>query len=210
LRFGVPSQALAARGFIVFEPNYRGSDNLGNAFKAAIVGDTGEGPGEDILAGLKLVMARPDVEPGKPLISGWSYGGFMTTWLLGRHPDMWKAAVSGAPVTNWQHQYDLSDANVSWELGGATPYNSRGAEKLWQQSPASMQTKIKAPTLVMSNTDDFRVPFTQAFSLFRSLEENGVETKFFVFPLRGHNPEDPIRQGDRWQVWIDWLDAHKG
>lgn len=211
LRFGVPTQALAARGFIVFEPNYRGSDNLGNAFKTAIVGDAGEGSGEDILAGLKQVLARPDVEPGKPMISGWSYGGFMTTWLLGRHPDMWKAAVSGAPVTNWQHAFDLSDGNVAQaERLGASPYKDGGAEILWKQSPASMQTKIKAPTLVMSNTEDFRVPFTQAFSLFRSLEDNGVETKFFVFPIRGHSPADPIRQGDMWQVWIDWLDAHKG
>ena len=211
LLFAVPSQALAARGFIVFEPNYRGSDNLGHAFKAAIFGDAGEGPGEDILAGLKQVLARPDVEPGKPFISGWSYGGFMTTWLLGRHPEMWKAAVSGAPVTNWQHQFDLADGNVALaEQVGASPYKDGGAERLWKQSPASMQARIKAPTLVISDTEDFRVPFTQAFSLYRSLEDNGVETKFFVFPIRGHNPADPIRQGDRWQVWIDWLDAHKG
>jgi|GEM_PF-5900075 len=51
--------------------------------------------------------------------------------------------------------------------------------------------------------------YTQAFSLYRSLEDNGVETRFFVFPIRGHSPADPIRQGDMWQVWIDWLVAHK-
>jgi dipeptidyl aminopeptidase/acylaminoacyl peptidase len=210
LRFTVSIQSLAARGFIVFEPNYRGSDNLGNAFKSAIYGDAGEGPGQDIMAGLETVMARPDVAPGKPLVSGWSYGGFMTTWLLGRYPDAWKAAVSGAPVTNWQHQFDLSDGNVAQsERLGASPYKDGGAEILWKQSPASMQTKIKVPTLVMSDTEDFRVPFTQAYSLYRSLEERGVETKFFVFPIRGHSPADPIRQGDMWQVWIDWLAAHK-
>lgn len=210
MRLTVPAQALAARGFIVFEPNYRGSDNLGNAFKAAIVRDAGEGPGQDVLAGLQQVMARPDVAPGKPLVSGWSYGGYMTTWLLGRYPDMWKAAVSGAPVTNWQHQFDLGDANVA--IGprmGASPYKDGGAEELWKQSPASMQTRIKAPTLVMSDTEDFRVPYTQAFSLYRALEDNGVKTRFFVFPIRGHSPADPIRLGDMYQVWIDWLAAHK-
>ena len=210
MRFTVPAQALAARGFIVFEPNYRGSDNLGNAFKASIRGDAGEGPGQDVMAGLEQVMKRSDVAPGKPLVSGWSYGGFMTTWLLGRYPDMWKAAVSGAPVTNWQHQFDLSDGNVAQAARlGASPYKGDGAEVLWRQSPASMQTRIKAPTLVMTDTEDFRVPYTQAFSLYRALEDNGVETKFFAFPIRGHSPADPIRQGDMWQVWIDWLAAHK-
>lgn len=210
MRFTVAAQALAARGFIVFEPNYRGSDNLGNAFKASIRGDAGEGPGQDVMAGLELVMKRPDVAPGKPFVSGWSYGGFMTTWLLGRYPDVWKAAVSGAPVTNWQHQFDLSDGNVAQAARlGASPYKDGGAEELWRQSPASMQTRIKAPTLVMTDTEDFRVPFTQAYSLYRALEDNGVEAKFFAFPIRGHSPADPIRQGDMWQVWIDWLAAHR-
>lgn len=210
LRFTVASQALAASGFIVFEPNYRGSDNLGKVFQAAIYQDAGEGPGEDIMSGLKKILSRPDVAPGKPFISGWSYGGFMTTWLLGRYPDQWKAAVAGAPVTNWQHQFDLSDGNIAWAKRlGVSPYIGDGADKLWRQSPASMQTMIKAPTLIMSDTEDYRVPFTQAFSLYRALEENGVETKFFVFPLRGHSPADPIRQSDTLQIWIDWLERHK-
>lgn len=210
LRFTIGPQALAARGFIVFEPNYRGSDNLGNAFKAAIYNDAGEGPGQDVMAGVAAVRARPDVAPAKPLVSGWSYGGYMTTWLLGRYPDAWTAAVSGAPVTNWQHQFDLSDGNVAQAARlGASPYKGDGAAQLWQQSPASLQTKIKAPTLVMSDSEDFRVPFTQAISLYRSLEDNGVETKFYLIPIRGHSPADPIRQGDMWQVWIDWLAAHK-
>ncbi len=210
MRFTIAPQALAARGFIVFEPNYRGSDNLGNAFKAAIFRDAGEGPGQDVMAGLDQVMARPDVAPGKPLVSGWSYGGYMTTWLLGRYPDKWQAAVSGAPVTNWQTAFDQSDANIGQAARlGASPYKADGAEQLWRQSPASMQTRIKAPTLVMSDSEDFRVPFTQAISLYRALEDNGVETKFYLFPIRGHSPADPIRQTDMWQVWIDWLAAHK-
>lgn len=211
LRFTVPAQALAAKGFIVFEPNYRGSDNLGNAFKASIYRDAGEGPGEDVMAGLKVVNARPDVALGKPLVSGWSYGGFMTTWLLGRYPDAWQAAVSGAPVTNWQVAFDQSDGNVlQAERLGASPYKGDGAAVLWKQSPASMQTRIKAPTLVMSDSEDFRVPFTQAISLYRSLEDNGVETRFYMFPIRGHSPSDPVRQIDMWQVWFDWLAAHRG
>lgn len=210
LKFSVGSQALAAKGFIVFEPNYRGSDNLGNAFKTAIFQDAGEGPGADVMAGLEKVLARPDVAPVKPLVSGWSYGGYMTTWLLGRYPDRWHAAVAGAPVTNWQQAFDLSDGNVAQAMRlGASPYKGDGAQTLWRQSPASMQTRIKAPTLVMSDSEDFRVPFTQAISLYRALEDNGVETKFYMFPIRGHSPADPVRQVDMWQMWIDWLVAHK-
>ena len=85
---------------MVFEPNYRGSDNTGDAFYSWIYKDAGAGPGRDVMAGVEMLEKRGFVDTTKMAVSGWSYGGYMTTWLLG-HYDVWKAAVAGASVTDW-------------------------------------------------------------------------------------------------------------
>jgi dipeptidyl aminopeptidase/acylaminoacyl peptidase len=95
----------------------------------------------------------------------WSYGGFMTTWLAGHYP-VWKAAVAGAAVTDWVQMYDLSDGNVTQsQATGASPYVGDGMAVNRRQSPASAMTRIRAPTLIMCNTGDFRVPITQSYGL---------------------------------------------
>jgi dipeptidyl aminopeptidase/acylaminoacyl peptidase len=210
LRFGIFQQALASRGFIVFEPNYRGSDNMGDAFHAAIYRDAGQGPGEDVMAGVAALKKRADVDGTRISVSGWSYGGFMTTWLLGHYPATWKAAVDGAAVTNWVEMYDIADGNVhiSSQVGGS-PYVGDGMSRYQRQSPATAQTAIRTPTLVISDTGDFRVPITQSFSLYRALQDNHVESAFYAVPVRGHSPPDPIRQMDVWQKWIEWLESHQ-
>jgi len=121
--FSNRAQLLASQGWIVFEPNYRGSDNLGNTFQAAIWNDAGAGPGRDVMAGVELLVKRGSVDTTRMAVSGWSYGGYMTTWLLGNYPERWKAAVAGAAVTDWMDQYNLGDANVRrGSAMGGSPY----------------------------------------------------------------------------------------
>jgi dipeptidyl aminopeptidase/acylaminoacyl peptidase len=207
-RFSLLSQVMAAQGWIVFEPNYRGSDNMDNAFFAAIYQDAGQGPGEDVMAGIKSLADRGIVDPARIAVSGWSYGGFMTTWLLG-HYDIWKAAVAGAAVTDWVEMYDLSDGNitVSAQVGGS-PYIGDGMANYRRQSPDSSVTKIKAPTLVLCDVGDFRVPITQSYGLYRALKDNHVETQFYAYPVHGHFPGDPVRIMDVYQRWVGWLGDH--
>jgi dipeptidyl aminopeptidase/acylaminoacyl peptidase len=100
LSFNALAQLMAAEGWLVFMPNYRGSDNLGNAYYSAIVGDWGEGPGRDVMAGIAELRKQPWVDRARTAVSGWSYGGYMTTWLLGNYPDEWRAGMAGAPVTS--------------------------------------------------------------------------------------------------------------
>jgi dipeptidyl aminopeptidase/acylaminoacyl peptidase len=204
-RFSLLPQVMAAHNWFVFEPNYRGSDNSGNAFAAAIYKDAGQGPGEDVMSGVEYVKSRGLIDPARMAVSGWSYGGFMTTWLAGHYP-VWKAAVAGAAVTDWVEMYNLSDGNVvQSEATGASPYVGDGMAINRRQSPSSSMTKIKAPTLVMCNTGDFRVPITQSFGLYRALKDNRVTTEFYAIPSGGHFPSDPIRQMDVYQRWVDWL-----
>lgn len=205
--FSAPAQALAAQGWAVFSPNYRGSDNLGNAYQRAIFNDAGDGPGRDVLAGVDALVKKGFVDPARIAVSGWSYGGYMTSWLIG-HDTRWKAAVAGAPVTDLADQYAFSDFNVQLRYsmkGNATPFSTGGEALYGAQSPITYATRAKTPTLILSDTGDFRVPYTQAFKLFRALKEAGVETSFVAIPVGGHFPGDPVRTREVFRRWVDWL-----
>ncbi|HYB63937.1 MAG TPA: S9 family peptidase [Steroidobacteraceae bacterium] len=204
-RFSLLPQLVAAHDWFAFEPNYRGSDNSGDAFYASIYRDAGQGPGEDVMSGVEYLKSRGLIDPSRMAVSGWSYGGFMTTWLAGHYP-VWKAAVAGAAVTDWVEMYDLSDGNVTQsEATGASPYVGDGMAINRRQSPSSAMTRIRAPTLIMCNTGDFRVPITQSYGLYRALRDNHVTTEFYAIPAGGHFPGDPVRQMDVYQRWVDWL-----
>jgi dipeptidyl aminopeptidase/acylaminoacyl peptidase len=204
-RFSLLPQTLAGHDWLVFEPNYRGSDNQGNAFYAAIYRDAGQGPGEDVMSGVEYLKHRGLIDPSRMAVTGWSYGGFMTTWLAGHYP-VWKAAVAGAPLTDWVEMYDLSDGNVTTVAQtGASPYIGDGMAINRRQSPSSAFSKIAAPTLILCDTGDFRVPIAQSFGLYRALVDNHVKAEFYAIPVGGHFPGDPIRQKDVYQRWQDWL-----
>ena len=203
--FSPRAQLLAAQGWVVFEPNYRGSDNRGNAFQAAIQNDAGDGPGRDVMSGVELLKKRGFVDTARMAVTGWSYGGYMTTWLLGHYP-VWKAAVAGAAVTDFVDQYALGDANVRRGVSfGGSPYTDGRISAYLEQSPISYAHKIKAPTLILSDTGDYRVTVTQSYKLYHVLKDNGVTTRFFAYPVGGHSPVDPVRQRDVDRRWVSWL-----
>ena len=207
--FSTLAQLMASEGWVVFQPNYRGSDNLGNQYLAAIQGDWGAGPGRDVMAGVAMLRARPGVDPKRTAVTGWSYGGYMTSWLLGNYPDEWTTGMAGAPVTSWEDQYNLSDGNVStrYVLGGS-PWTGDRQRIAREQSPITYATHIKAPTLVMANIEDFRVPPSQALSLYHAMKDNGVETQFIAFPGRTHSSSDPVNSRERTRLWVDWVKRH--
>jgi dipeptidyl aminopeptidase/acylaminoacyl peptidase len=207
--FSMLPQLMAAEDWVVFMPNYRGSDNLGNAYLAAIQGDWGVGPGRDVMAGITELRKRPYVDGRRTAVTGWSYGGYMTSWLIGNYPDEWTVAMAGAPVTSWEDQYNLSDGSVStrYVIGGS-PWTGDRQRIAREQSPITYATKIKAPTLVMANIEDFRVPPSQAMSLYHAMKDNGVETEFIAFPGRTHSSSDPVNSRERTRLWVDWVKRH--
>jgi dipeptidyl aminopeptidase/acylaminoacyl peptidase len=207
--FAVLPQLMVREGWVVFMPNYRGSDNLGNAYQSAIVGDWGAGPGRDVMAGVTELRKRAWVDGTRTAVTGWSYGGYMTTWLAGNYPDQWTVAMAGAPVTNFEDQYNLADGNVAWRyLFGGSPWVGDFAKLYREQSPITYATRIKAPTLIMSNMEDFRVPPTQAMALYRALKDNGVTTEFIGFPGRTHASGDPVNAMERNRLWLEWVKKH--
>ena len=204
------AQTFAAQGWVVFEPNYRGSDNLGNEYQVGIWNDAGAGPGRDVMAGVEMLKQRGFVDETRIGTCGWSYGGYMTTWLLGNYPNVWKAAVAGASVTDWMDQYNLGDANVRrGSAFGGSPYtDEKRMEAMRVQSPMTFATKIKAPTLIMATTGDFRVPIMQSYRLYHALADNGVKTQFIGYPVYGHSPTDPVHQRDVMRRYVEWLKTH--
>jgi dipeptidyl aminopeptidase/acylaminoacyl peptidase len=203
------AQLMAARGYIVFEPNYRGSDNLGNAYQRAIYHDTGDGPGRDVMAGVDAIKKLGFVDESKIAVTGWSYGGYMTTWLIG-HYHIWKTAIAGASVADWNEEYNLSDMG-GWytrQFFKVSPWVGGNITDYVAQSPIAYATQIKTPTLIMSDTGDTRVPISQSYQLYRALKDNGVPVKFVAYPVPGHFPDDPVRYRDVYRRWLDWLDQY--
>jgi len=208
--FNAQVQWLASQGWVIFEPNYRGSSNGGNAFQAAIWNDAGAGPGRDVMAGVDLLIGKGIADPNKMAVSGWSYGGYMTTWLLGNYPNRWRAGVAGASVTDHIDQYAFSDihSDVATYYGGSPFTDPKRLQAYRDQAPITYATKIKAPTLVLHDTGDQRVPITESFMLYHALRDNGVESKFIAYPVTGHFPSDPIHQRDVDRRWAEWIKAH--
>jgi dipeptidyl aminopeptidase/acylaminoacyl peptidase len=205
--FSSPPHLFAARGYVVFEPNYRGSDNQGNNYERAIYNDAGDGPGRDVMAGIEAVKKLGFVDDSKIAVTGWSYGGYMTSWLIG-HYQIWKTAVSGASVDDLNEEYNLSDGNVE------DRYNFKGSpwtgnmKDYIAQSPITYAAQIKTPTLILSDTGDARVPITQSYQLYHALKDNGVVVKFVAYPVPGHFPGDPVRTIDVFTRWLAWLDQY--
>ena len=205
-RFNAWAQLIAAKGFVVFEPNYRGSDNLGNAYQRAIFKDQGDGPGKDVMAGLEAVKKRGFVDDKKIAVTGWSYGGYMTTWLIG-HYHVWKTAIAGAAVTDLVDQYNLSDGNVARRaIYGGSPWTGDDLARYREQSPITYARDVKTPTLIVATTGDARVTVTQSYKFYHALKDNGVPVKFVAYPVPGHFPGDPARQKDVYRRWVAWLD----
>ena len=165
--FNFLNQVLAARGYLVFNPNYRGSDNLGEKYWHAIVADAGAGPGRDVMAGIEAVNKIAKIDPKRIAVSGWSYGGYMTSWLEGHYHD-WKVAVAGAAVNNLVDEYALADNGVGWRYAfGGSPWTNNQMRNYVDQSPLTYARTIVTPTLIMSDTGDQRVPVTQSYEMFQ-------------------------------------------
>ncbi len=206
--FDVFGQLIAAQGYLVFQPNYRGSDNLGNAYQRAIYRDAGDGPGRDVMAGLAAVEKMGNVDTDKIGVSGWSYGGYMTSWMIG-HYHIWKAAVSGAAVNDLVQEAAISDSNRSdYASMGGSPWVGDNWKIYRDESPITYASQIKTPTLILCDVGDFRVPIPQSFEMYHALKDNGVTTEFYAYPVSGHFPGDPIRREDVMTRWTGWLNRY--
>jgi dipeptidyl aminopeptidase/acylaminoacyl peptidase len=202
--FSWTPQLLAAQGWVVFMPNYRGSDNLGNRVTRAIIMDAGAGPGRDVMAGIEAVKKLGFIDDQRIAVGGWSYGGMMTSWMVGHYP-IFKAAVSGAAVNSFLETYNLGDSNRTRRHTWGSPYVGDNMKRYIEQSPITYAGNIRTPMLILTNTGDARVPFTESFAMFRALRDNDVPVRFIAYPISGHNADDPVHQMDLDRRWVEWF-----
>jgi dipeptidyl aminopeptidase/acylaminoacyl peptidase len=206
--FNAFNQVLAARGYIVFNPNYRGSDNLGAKYWYGIINDSGAGPGRDVMAGIAAVEQTYKVDTSRIAVSGWSYGGYMTSWMIG-HYHIWKVAVSGAAVNDLIDEYALADNGVEWRYNiHGSPYTQGLTADYIAQSPISAAWDVTTPTLILSDVGDQRVPITQSYKFYHALKDRGTTVQFWAYPVSGHFPGDPVRQLDVYRRWSGWIENY--
>jgi dipeptidyl aminopeptidase/acylaminoacyl peptidase len=208
--FSALNQILAAAGFFVLQPNYRGSDNLGYKYATAIIGSRPiVGVGSDVYAGTKALLATGMIDSSRVGASGWSAGGWTTSWLITHYP-LYKAAVTGAAIDDAAMQATFSQINDYAPIlfGGLTPWSSRGMQVYRQNSPVTFAKNVTAATLILSDTNDPRVPTPQSYEFFEALRAYGKNVEFIAIPAYGHHPADPDRNKAIDQVWANWLMEH--
>jgi dipeptidyl aminopeptidase/acylaminoacyl peptidase len=203
------TQLIVSHGYVFFEPNYRGSDNLGNAYQRAIVNDAADGSGRDIMAGIAALEKQGFIDDSRVAVGGWSYGGFMTSWLIS-HYHIWKAAVSGAAGNSRIDRYSLSVEGVLMRYRwGGSPWKKEYTKAYEEQSPITYASDISTPTLILHDTGDPNVSIADAYLLYHALKDNGVTVKFIAIPVAAHFPYDsPVRESDIYRYWVDWLDQY--
>ncbi len=199
-------QLFAGKSFFVFQPNYRGSINLGDKYQHAISRDTGEGPGKDVMAGIEKIEQMNIIDTNRIGITGWSYGGYMTSWLNGKYPDKWKAAVEGAALNDWVMDYTIAYYQ-SYDLYffGGSPWVKKYRDIWREQSPIIFAENVKAPTLILGNAGDPNVPIINSYEMYHALRDNGINTEFYAYPADEHFPSSIVRRTDVYKRWIDWI-----
>ena len=197
----------AANGWLVFRPNYRGSTGYGDEFMLSIEPHIVSGPGKDILTGVDALVKDGIADPDRLVIGGYSYGGYMTNWLI-TQTTRFKAAVTGAGAVehaaNWGND-DLS-FDDAWFLGG------RPWEKpdIYQSEAALFRfDKVKTPTHVVQGGSDVRVSYLEGVTLERALESLGIPHSFLVFPGEGHDlGKNPWHGYIKVREELKWLEKY--
>jgi dipeptidyl aminopeptidase/acylaminoacyl peptidase len=203
-----PIATFAMEGYAVLRPNPRGGSGYGLEFRKANFDDWGGGDYEDIMAGVDHVIEMGVVDPDRMAVMGWSYGGFMTSWVIGQ-TDRFKAACVGAAVTNlWSFTgtSDILDFLPGY-FNGEPWENFDGYRK---HSPMSYVQNVKTPALVLHGERDLRVPILQGYEFYNALKRRGVKTKMVVYPRQPHGPREPKFLLDVAKRHLAWMEEHIG
>ncbi|WP_458186448.1 S9 family peptidase [Haladaptatus sp. NG-WS-4] len=202
-------QTLAARGYVVFWCNPRGSTGYGEEHMAAIERGWGTVDYEDVMAGTDVVATREYVDEDNMFVTGGSYGGYLTTWIVG-HTDRFAGAVTQRGVYELNSFYGSTDAFklIEWDFG-TTPWEE--PEFLWDRSPIAYAHEVTTPTLVVHSDNDFRVPVNNAEMLYLLLNKNDVDTRLVRYPREGHELSrsgEPAHVVDRLERIVRWFDGY--
>ncbi|MCS7056557.1 MAG: S9 family peptidase [Thermoflexales bacterium] len=203
-------QAMAASGYVVFYCNPRGSDGYGRDFWHANRGDWGDGPMRDVLRGVDLVVGRGYIDTARMCLTGGSYAGYLTAWIIGRD-HRFAAACAQRGVYNLVSMRNTTDIPFfnDREMGGITPWDDVRA--LWERSPISLVPHMRTPLLIEHSEQDYRVPIEQAEQLFQAMRLQKKTVELVRWPREGHELSrngEPKHRVERIQRMIQWFNKY--
>ncbi len=203
-------QLMAARGYAVAFCNPRGSSGYGEAFTTCTRGVWGESDMPDVIALTEAAAALPWIDPDRIGITGGSYGGYLTNWIIG-HDQRFKAAVTQRCVSSFVSFFGTSDIGTTFGVNefDGLPWSDHA--RLLKHSPIAYVDKITTPLLILHSERDLRCPIEQAEQMFVSLKYLNREVKFVRIPEEGHDLSrsgTPSRRLARLHHMIEWFDTH--
>ena len=205
-RGSYPIATLASRGFAVLRPNPRGSSGYGADFRRANIKDWGMGDYHDLMTGVDKVIEMGVADPNRLGVMGWSYGGYMTSWII-TQTKRFKAASAGAPVTNLMSFIGTADIpGFIPDYFGGQPWDAM--ETYRKHSPMFNVKGVSTPTLIQHGEADIRVPISQGYEFYNALKQQGVPVRMIVLPRQPHGPNEPKMQVAAMQSNLDWFEKY--
>jgi dipeptidyl aminopeptidase/acylaminoacyl peptidase len=203
------SALAATNGWLVFEPNYRGSTGYGDKFLLQIVPVIVSRPGKDILEGVDALVKDGIADPDHLTIGGYSYGGYMTNWLI-TQTTRFKAAVTGAGavehIGNWGN--DDTTYDDAYFLGGR-PWEA--PQRYHDEAAIFQMDKVRTPTHMVAGADDIRVAVLEDYLLEHALYSLGIPNKLLIFPGEGHSlSKNPWHGKIKVREELKWLQKYGG
>jgi dipeptidyl aminopeptidase/acylaminoacyl peptidase len=203
-----PAHVLAANGYVVLKPNYRGSAGRGSHFAMANHRDLGGKEFEDVLLGIDHLDRRGLIDPKRVGMSGTSYGGYFSAWAGTRHSDRFAATITFAGLSNWisftgttDIPYEMSD--VHWDLWW---FDNPG--QYWDRSPVAHLNGASTPILVAHGLADIRVHPEQSLQLYNFLKIKDIPTGLVMYPREPHGLLERANQLDFMHRMLDWFNAY--
>lgn len=201
-----PVATFAGKGYAFLRPNPRGSGGYGTSFRMANLNDWGGGDYQDLMAGVDKVIEMGVADADRLAVMGWSYGGFMTSWVV-TQTQRFDAAVVGAGVTN------LWSFTGTADIPGFLPDYFQGEpwqvfENYRDHSPITFADRVKTPTLILHGEADVRVPLSQGQEFYRALKTAGAVTRMVVYPRTPHGPREPKFVLDIANRHLDWVEKY--
>jgi dipeptidyl aminopeptidase/acylaminoacyl peptidase len=201
LSFSLAAQVMAANGYMVLQPNFRGSIGRGEKFARANQKDWGNGDYKDDMSGVQAVVDRGWADPDRLGAFGWSYGGYMTFWI-DTQTDRFKAISPGAGLPDLYSMYSQSDIHLYMRnfFDGKAPWDN--FQEYWDHSPMKFIGNVKTPTMILHGQSDTRVPIPQSEEFYRALYERHVPVEYVVYPRENHGFTEPRHLVDRLQRYL--------
>jgi dipeptidyl aminopeptidase/acylaminoacyl peptidase len=208
-----PSQTWASRGWAVLYPNPRGSTGYGASFMRANMGDWGGGDYRDLMAGVDELVRRGVADPDRLAFEGWSYGGYLTSWVVSQ-TGRFKAAMMGAGLPSLLSMANTTDipGYIATFFNGYPQYDGSLVNKnirfYLERSAISYSDRITTPLLILHGANDERVPIGQPMEFYRALKDRGKTVELVFYPREGHGLTEYYHQLDRMKREYEWMARH--